>query len=734
MTMRTSPPQLSFSSGEISPLLWRRQDYQRFQTGLRRCNGYVPLRQGGFTRAPGTLYLGTTHENRPARLIRFQFSAEDALVIELTEFAMRVWRDGALVMDGGAPYVLTTPYDLDAIQRLNWVQSADVIYMADGVLPIQRLARFALDNWSIGPQLFETGPFLVQNLDEDLKITASAATGSVTLTCAEPLFEAGHVGALFRIEPEDFADIPLWQQDTDVSAGDLMRNDGNTYQVSASINTGFVPPIHDRGQARVRHGNSAVWTYLDDGVGVVRITAVTSGTQATAQVIRRMPKPVVDDGSYRWAEGAWSDRQGYPAALEIHDQRLVAAATPTEPRTVWLSAIGDFTDFAPGVEADDAFAYAIAGDGTQNRILWLKSGARGLHIGALGEEYSARSETRAQVIGATTARFGMDSQIGSSAVRPIAPDGNPIFVSRDGRRAFEIRYSFEHDANRVLELSLPSEHLGVPGFREVVWQSAPWRTAWLRRGDGTLTLMVHDPDEDVLGWTPLSLAGGLCRSIAVLPDPDTGLDRNLMVVEREIDGFTVRMIEQQAQPLSDEGGENDIYLFSAVVLEPAPASNELSVPHLAGREVLVWADGQEFEVTAGEAGEIELPVEVDRAVVGLFDATHAAETLDVPASAADGNTIGRQKRLHAAGGIAVHNTGQGWFRTIARSLGKPDQVGGRKAIIPLPVGAPITERFSGVTRMELVTGQAYEAGIEFTPFGNAPMTVLAVIPRVQEAG
>lgn len=52
---RTTPAQLSFTSGEIAPLLHRRSDYLRFQTGLAQCRGFLPLRQGGFTRAPGTI-------------------------------------------------------------------------------------------------------------------------------------------------------------------------------------------------------------------------------------------------------------------------------------------------------------------------------------------------------------------------------------------------------------------------------------------------------------------------------------------------------------------------------------------------------------------------------------------------------------------------------------------------------------------------------------------------------
>lgn len=51
---RTSPQQRSFSSGEIDPLLHQRSDYQRNQSGLALCRGFLPLPQGGFTRAPGT--------------------------------------------------------------------------------------------------------------------------------------------------------------------------------------------------------------------------------------------------------------------------------------------------------------------------------------------------------------------------------------------------------------------------------------------------------------------------------------------------------------------------------------------------------------------------------------------------------------------------------------------------------------------------------------------------------
>jgi hypothetical protein len=116
--MRSNPDQLAFSAGEISPLLFGRTDYQRVQAGLRACRGFLPLRQGGVTRAPGTIYRGRTRADSRARLIAFEFAVDDAVVLEFTLNRMRVWRYGELVTAAGEPYMLVTPCHEDVLDRL----------------------------------------------------------------------------------------------------------------------------------------------------------------------------------------------------------------------------------------------------------------------------------------------------------------------------------------------------------------------------------------------------------------------------------------------------------------------------------------------------------------------------------------------------------------------------------------------------------------------------------------
>lgn len=800
---RTSPPQNSFAAGEISPLLHQRFDYQRFMTGLRECRGFLPLRQGGVTRAPGTVYRGTTRGNQPARLLDFEFATNDAVTLEFTAGIMRVWRYGALVMSGASPYEMAHPYDTAALAQLQWVQSADVIYLADGVRPIQKLSRFALNNWTIAPLNPDTGPFRVGNGNTGLTVQASGETGSVTLTASGALFAANHVGSLMSIEPVSWSDVPLWTGNTDVGPGVRMRSDGKVYEVASGTNTGVNRPLHGEGTERVQFGatiswlylgaydptdgfvqawspnatvavddirvsdekryqvvagtNTGVtppshtfgvalidvgegisWTYISDDTGVVRITSVASLTQATATVLRRLPSAVVAAPTHRWAEGAWSARFGYPAAVEIFQERLIAAATPSDPRTLWFSTVGDFNDFTPGIEADSSFAYGISGENSVNKVIWLRRGRSGLHIGALGEEYSSRTTDGNQVLGPATTYFGYDSAIGSAQARPLAPRGDPMFIAKDRTRIFEIVYSLQSDRNRALELSLPAQHIGTAGFAEMVYQSAPQRLTWIRRDSGDLAVMLYDPDEDVLGWATVPLAGGVVEAMAVSPNATGTADILTLVVRRTVNGATVRMVEEQSVTYGTLTGAQAIseanHFFAATVYSGA-ATDTFSVPQLVGEDVFAWTDAGAFgPITVPPSGTITIDAQATRATIGLFDATHRCETLPIQAEARDGNTMARAKRLHSGCGIAVHRTAAGLVRTIERELGAPDRVGMTQEILPRAIAADLVDAFSGVRQMPMASGQAPDVSLRFEPVGGAPLTVLAVTPSIEEHG
>ncbi|MFP4044055.1 MAG: hypothetical protein ACLFTP_05735 [Rhodosalinus sp.] len=673
-------------------------------------------------------------------MVAFEFAANDALTLEFTAGKMRVWRYGALIESApGATYELDTPYWADSLPRLQWVQDKDVVYLADGLQPVQRLSRFALNNWQIEDAPFERGPFRVQNLDEAVTVQASASTGTVTLTGVGAPFAAEMDGALLRLGPTDFTEVPRWVGNATASVGDLVTHDGRIYELTDGDNTGVNPPIHRQGEVRTDANEDTRYRYVSDLVGIVKITAVTNANTATARVIRTIPQPCVDDPTYRWSEGAWSDRHGYPACLELYGQRLWAAGTPAEPRGIWASAIGDFGDFSPSTEADGAFAYTISATATNNAIQWLSRGRRGIYIGALGEVYRGFSSAAGQSVGPTTFETELVAQDGASAVRPVSAYGYPIYVTKDNRRVQELRYDFAQDGARPVELSLPSAHLGAFGYEQIVWAAAPQRLAFLRTKSGELCVMGYDPEQDVLGWSVMPLAGGVVEDMDVTSSADGGRDVVSLIVRREIDGEAVRFREELAEIYGILSGASSIaesvHLYAADVLTPDPAADTLSVPHLAGQTVYAWTDkGEHGPLTVAGDGAVTLPVPVSRAVIGLFDDTHVFETLDLEAAAPDGSSRGRARRLFPKLGVDLHRTAAGRIRAVERDLGQPPRVGAPQALVPLPVAEDLDAFYSGTASVDLVSGHADAVRLRVEPYGGAPLTVLGFSPAIEEAG
>jgi hypothetical protein len=734
------PFQNAFSSGEIDPLLHARTDFQRYQTGLAKCQGYLPLRQGGFTRAPGTIFRGTTLNDQRARRVPFEFAANDALTLEFTNHRMRVWRYGSLVMNGGVPYELATPYSESDLPNLDWAQDRDVIYMVDGRQPMQKLSRIALDNWTITAAPLNSGPFRVQNLDQASTIQCSAQGGFVTLTASGGLFSSNWVGSLIRLVPDNFSTVPLWVGNASAVVGQRVYFDEKIYVLTAGDNTGANPPTHESGRRRTDVSRPTEWEFETSFVGIVQVTGFISANQVTALVIQRVPQPCVDQPTYRWAEGAWSARFGYPACIEMHDgQRLWAARTPSEPRTVWASTAGDYLDFAPSVEADGSFAYSIAGTQTQNSIEWLKRGKKGIFIGALGEVVRGFSIERGKAIGPTTFDTEPVSDDGAAPTAPIRGYGYPIYITKGGQKLLEMRYAFEEDGTDPVELSLPSQHLGAREFQQIVWQSSPQRYAWLRVADGALVVLSYDPKQDVLGWAVVPLAGGEVEDMDVTPGLDGTSDVLTLVVKRTVNGQVKRFVEEQALMYGQLTGPDPIYkavhFFASSVFEPASPTDTFSVPHLANEVVHVWTDAGEYgPLTAANDGTITLPAPVNHAVIGLFDTTHFAETLDIQAEARDGSSRGRPRRLEGPIGIDLYQTAAGFVEPVERHFGQPDIPGGKQDLVPVDIAADLSVAYSGTARADAVSGHADGVRLRFTPSGGAPMTVTGITPNIDEAG
>ena len=350
------------SQGEFAPRLLGRFDITAYSNAAKTIENFIIMNAGGVTRRPGGYYVAEVKDSdKSTRLIDFQFSTEQSYILELGEGYIRFITDKAQVdttthaITGASkanPCVITSvahpfqdgddvvitdvagmtqlntntyevdnrtadtyelkstnssaygvytsggiatragvceipnPYSESELFDIQYAQSADVMYMVHPLHEVVKLQRLSATSWSLTEVAFERGPFLDDNVDATLTITPSADAGAgITLTAASAAFNANHVGSFWRIKG-----------------------------------------------------------------GVVKITAYTSTTVVTGDVQDEPDGTVGALGTgpaatEDWAEGAWSNDEGFPSCVTFHEQRLAFAATTNSPQTVWASESQSFESF-----------------------------------------------------------------------------------------------------------------------------------------------------------------------------------------------------------------------------------------------------------------------------------------------------------------------------------------------------------------------------------------------------
>jgi hypothetical protein len=109
------------------------------------------------------------------------------------------------------PFIITTPYTAAQNVDIDYTQSADVEYLANkGFMPYE-LIRIADNNWTLGLQDIQDGPWLARSDgDEDITWTPSAKTGAgVTITASATMTNSPGVGDQVRLGYENPFDASI---------------------------------------------------------------------------------------------------------------------------------------------------------------------------------------------------------------------------------------------------------------------------------------------------------------------------------------------------------------------------------------------------------------------------------------------------------------------------------------------------------------------------------------------
>lgn len=91
----------NFTAGELSPRIYGRVDLAKYQNGARELRNMISMPQGGVRKRGGTQYIGEVRDFDSARLVKFEFSVEQAYMLEFGDGYIRFYKDRAQITEPG---------------------------------------------------------------------------------------------------------------------------------------------------------------------------------------------------------------------------------------------------------------------------------------------------------------------------------------------------------------------------------------------------------------------------------------------------------------------------------------------------------------------------------------------------------------------------------------------------------------------------------------------------------
>ena len=190
----------SFTSGEISPRLLGRGDLSAYENGAAKLHNVFIHPTGGISRRGGLRYVDTAPGD--GRLVSFEFNTEQVYLLMFTDLQVDAYRDGVKVAS------FTTPWTEAQIKQIVWVQTADTLLVTHPDVAPKKITRTSDSSWTVTDWAYiEKDGRITQPhhkfADDDVTLSASATTGTVTLTASDDVFVAGHAGIRFRLENKE---------------------------------------------------------------------------------------------------------------------------------------------------------------------------------------------------------------------------------------------------------------------------------------------------------------------------------------------------------------------------------------------------------------------------------------------------------------------------------------------------------------------------------------------------
>lgn len=287
---------------------------------------------------------------------------------------------------------------------------------------------------------------------------------------------------------------------------------------------------------------------------------------------------------------------GNPSVPGFFQQRLILAAPAAAPQTFYMSQPGNYTNFnvANPVLPEDSITGTLV-SGQLNTIKAMVPQTSGLLMFTDKYSWIINGGSNGSAISTTSIVANAQSFNGISDVPPIIANYDVLYVQAKGSVIRDSAFNIYQNVFTGTDISLLSSHLFYT-YSVLEWAFAeePFKLIQAIRNDGTLLTLTFLKEQEFIGWTH-SVTNGSFKSVCTVTEVISqfnNVDATYFVVERDVNGFTVKYIERLADRQFPNGVADAWCVDAGLEYNGAPATTFSGGQHLAGLTVTGLADGE----------------------------------------------------------------------------------------------------------------------------------------------
>ena len=737
----------NFLLGEVGPRVYGRTDLEQYSQMAEELLNVQVLPQGGIKKRFGT------------RFVKDLSSYERGL------------------SSGPDTESTSTIYPITAFDPTTSETTEDILYFNEEIALVVNMDEELVQSGVVGHVAYGDSGFYIDN---DTPNSVFARNGNTYVFCTKDYYplhlnSSEIIGGGIAPTYESWDNVntgnnhktclPFDEETTSITftpsatSGTITVTASATYFTSSMIGAYF----------RVRHSGTT---------GVIKITAVASGTSATATVTTTNNLGGTG-ASTAIARSQWGGGRPYPKSCCFFENRLwFLGMSDTGIPTVWASQIGDQfeltrSNLTAAIGDTDAYNFTIPSLDADMGMS-LNPGSPFI-ITAKNRIYSINRIDDSLAFGVTNTLVKADVEIKCGPVRGVREGNRLLFPNKRGDKIQELFFDYREESNRTRDLNYFAHHISQSG----IYNSDDFQQSLSGKSEGSLTRFESSADSSVsvalfkgaipggsgnderrsmwvltkddnygcLAWSEVVLGGfsvltvddnldDLLESPTVL-DFFCGLQENdttenpcYVLVKRYVDGARKVYLEK----LSLSGSLESQYVtdvFSGQVFLDCHASGILTaadtgiydgLDHLEGETVSAFIQGfyvGEFTIAGGE---IDLGQSYDNetfVIVG-YNYTARAKLVSINQGSFYGSSLGLIKRVDELT-LLLNKTAHIRFGVEG---GRMQEIEFR--LVSTPMNEP-TPLFTGEKTFKIEAGPQTQQKIVLESVKPYPMEVSAVV-------